>query len=123
MVRFSIRCHSCVPVSPDELERWLEDRVDDIRADAPQGIIRTSRLTQGLPSGDFEIGWLIEVELPDAGHSLCGEWLADTLQEIQRLGLHTTLLMRHDPSGGATRRLGTASVAVGPDAWATEVAS
>jgi hypothetical protein len=98
MVRFSIRCHSCVPVSADELERWLEDQVDDIRADAPQGIIRTSRLRQRLPSGDLEIGWLIEVELPDAAHSRYGEWLAGTLDEIRQLGLHPTLLIPHDPS-------------------------
>ena len=44
MVQLTIRCHPLVPVDADELERWLELEVHDLRADAPQGIIRLSRL-------------------------------------------------------------------------------
>jgi hypothetical protein len=123
MVQFSIRCHSCVPVSPDELESWLEDQVDDIRADAPQAIIRMSRLTQGLPGGDCEIGWLIEVELPDADPPLGWNRVAGTLEEIRLLGLHPTLLMPHNLSSGAIRRGESTPVVGRPAARATEAAS
>jgi len=96
MARFSIRCHSLVPAFPDELERWLEEWVDRLRAELPHGIIRMSRLTQGLPGGDVEIGWLVDLELPDDEPVLARERMAGMLAEIRLLGLHPTLLAPQD---------------------------
>jgi hypothetical protein len=120
MVQFSVRCHSLVPVSPDELEAWLEDRVDQIRVDASHGIIRLSRLTQGLPSGDVEIGWLIEFELPEE-ERVVWDRVRDTLMEIRRLGIHPTLLVPHDQTDRAGRRSQPAVATAEPARRASEV--
>ena len=63
MVQLAIRCLRCVPVSADELEGWLERQVSELRADAPHATVRLSRLMQGQPGADLEIGWLVELEL------------------------------------------------------------
>ena len=65
MLQLAIRCHPCVPVSADELEPWLEKQLDELRADAPHGTLRLSRLTQSAPDTDLEIGWLVELDLPE----------------------------------------------------------
>jgi hypothetical protein len=59
MVQFTVRCHPVVPVATDELERWLELEVHELRAEAPQGTIRLSRLTQTLQGAGLDIGWLL----------------------------------------------------------------
>ena len=89
MVSLAIRCHPRVPVSADELEAWLEQQVTHLRAEAPHGTIRLSRLTQGLPSPN---GWLIEVELDDDEPLLARERLAHVLRDMRLLGLQPTLL-------------------------------
>ena len=89
MVSLAIRCHPRVPVSADELEAWIEQQVTHLRAEAPHGTIRLSRLTQGLPS---PIGWLIEVELDDDEPLLARERLAHVLRDMRLLGLQPTLL-------------------------------
>ena len=97
MVQLAIRCHPCAPVSADELEGWLQREVDELRASAPHGTLRLCRLTQGGPSSDLNIGWLIELELPD-GEPLGGQLLADSLRDMRLLGLQPTLLTRRDGS-------------------------
>ena len=97
MVQIAIRCHPCAPVSADELEGWLDERVDELRAAFPQGTLRLCRLTQGGPSSDLNIGWLIELELAD-GEPLGGQLLADSLRDMRLLGLQPTLLTRRDAS-------------------------
>jgi hypothetical protein len=92
MVRLAIRCHPVVPVSTDELERWLERQVHELRVEAPQGTVRLSRLTQGLPSADLDIGWLLELELPEEEPLLARDRLADALRDMRLLGLQPTLL-------------------------------
>jgi hypothetical protein len=92
MMQLTIRCHPCVPVSTDELEQWLEQQVNEIRAESPQGTVRLSRLTQGLPNVDIDIGWLVELELPDGQPLLTGDRLAATLRDMRLLGLQPTLL-------------------------------
>jgi hypothetical protein len=81
-----------VPVSGDELEGWLERQVGELRAAAPHGIFRLSRLTQGGPSTDLDIGWLVELELADDEPLLGGQLLADSLRDMRLLGLQPTLL-------------------------------
>jgi hypothetical protein len=96
MVQLAISCHPCVPVSPDELERWLEQQVDELRAEAPHATVRLSRLTQGGPSTDLCIGWLVELELAEGEPLLRGRRLADSLRDMRLLGLQPTLLAPHD---------------------------
>jgi hypothetical protein len=98
MLQLAIRCHPCVPVSADELEPWLEQQLDELRVDAPHGTLRLSRLTQGAPDLDLEIGWLVELELPEAAALLTGHRLSDALRDMRLLGLQPTLLAP-DPTG------------------------
>jgi hypothetical protein len=97
MVQLAIRCHPCAPVSLDELERWLERHVGELRAAAPQATFRLSRLTQGGPSADLDIGWLVELELADGEPLLADERLANSLRDMRLLGLEPTLLTPHEP--------------------------
>ena len=96
MVQLAIRCQPCVPVSADELQAWLELEVHVLRKAAPRGTVRLSRLTQGGPSADLEIGWLVELELDDEEPLLAGHRLADALRDMRLLGLQPTLLAPHD---------------------------
>jgi hypothetical protein len=89
-----IRCQPRVPVSPDELEGWLELEVKDIRAQAPQATVRLSRLTQGGCDSQLDIGWLIELELDQDAPLLAGDRLAQALRDMRLLGLQPTLFTR-----------------------------
>ena len=92
MVQLAIRCQPRVPVSADELEDWLERQARDLRAAAPCGTVRLSRLTQGGPSSDLHIGWLLELELGEEEPLLTGDRLGDALRDMRLLGLQPTLL-------------------------------
>jgi hypothetical protein len=93
MVQLAIRCHPCVPVAAEELERWLERQAHDLRAEAPQATVRLSRLTQGRPGADhLDVGWLVELELDEGEPLLAGHGLADALRDMRLLGLQPTLL-------------------------------
>jgi hypothetical protein len=92
MVQIAIRCHPRVPVPADELQGWLERQVHDLRAEAPYATVRLSRLTQGGPSVDLDIGWLVELELGEGEPLLTGHRLADALRDMRLLGLQPTLL-------------------------------
>jgi hypothetical protein len=96
MVQLAIRCHPRVPVSADELEGWLERQVDELRADAPRGIVRLSRLTQGRLDKGLDVGWLIELELDEREPLLAGDRLAEALRDMRLLGLQPTLLAPRD---------------------------
>jgi hypothetical protein len=102
MVQLTIRCHPRVPVSADELEQWLEQEVDGLRAKAPEGIIRLSRLTQELPSSEVSIGWLLELELPDEDPVLTDDRLAEALRDMRLLGLQATLLAPVEANGAGS---------------------
>jgi hypothetical protein len=92
MAQFAIRCHPCAPVAADELGRWLERQVNELRTEAPHGTIRLSRLTQGPLRADLYTGWLIELDLPDGEPLLTGDRLAHALTDMRLLGLQPTLL-------------------------------
>ena len=92
MVQLAIRCHACVPVSVDEMDGWLERQVAELRAEAPEATVRLSRLTQGGPSSDLQIGWLVELELAEGEPLLGGQRLAESLRDMRLLGLQPTLL-------------------------------
>jgi hypothetical protein len=92
MVELAIRCHPCVPVSADELEGWLEQQLAELRATAPQGIVRLSRLTQERPDTNIVIGWLIELELHPSEAPLTRERLGEALRDMRLLGLQPQVL-------------------------------
>jgi hypothetical protein len=97
MVQVAIRCHPRVPVAMDELGTWLECEIDGLRAEAQGGTVRISSLTQHLPSTEIEIGWLVELELPE-GAPLLQDWrLSSVLRDMRLLGLTPTLLIRQPP--------------------------
>src|SRR5918999_664040 len=96
MVELAIRCHPRVPVSAHELEHWLEQQVHDLRFEAPQATVRLSRLTQGAPGTDLEIGWLVEPELAEDEPLLAGHRLADALRDMWLPRLQPTLLAPRD---------------------------
>jgi hypothetical protein len=97
MSQIAIRCHPCVPASRAELYDWLEEQVGDLRAYAPEGTIRLSSLTQARPTGELDIGWLVELDLPDGESFLCGARCAALLRDLQLLGLQPTVLTALDP--------------------------
>jgi hypothetical protein len=92
MVQVAIRCQPSVPVSAHELERWLEQQVSELRAEARHATVRLSRLTQGRAGADLEVGWLVELELAEGEQLLAGHRLADALRDMRLLGLEPTLL-------------------------------
>jgi hypothetical protein len=92
MVQLAIRCHPRVAVSADELERWLEQQVNELRAEAPHATVRLSRLTPGRPGADLDVGWLVELELAEGEPLLAGHRLGDALRDMRLLGLQPTLL-------------------------------
>ena len=96
MVQLAIRCHPCAPVALDELERWLERHLGELRAAAPHATLRLSRLTQGGPSADLDIGWLVELELAEGEPLLGDERLANSLRDMRLLGLEPTVLAPHE---------------------------
>jgi hypothetical protein len=98
MVQITIRCHPLVPISSDELERWLEQQVGALRAEIPQGTIRLSRLRQGLPNSEVDIGWLLELELSEEDPLLERNRLTEALRDMRLLGLQPTLLAPLDLS-------------------------
>jgi hypothetical protein len=101
MFQFAIRCHPSVPVAADELEQWLDQQVADLRAMAPEGTIRSSRLTQGLPSGDIDVGWLLELELSDRERHLIDDRLTEAVRDMQLLGFQPTVLVPLEASDPA----------------------
>ena len=92
VIQLGIRCQPCLPLSEAELEHWLERQVHELRAAAPHGTVRLSRLMQGAPSADVKIGWLVELELRDGERLVAGQRLADALRDMRLLGLQPTLL-------------------------------
>ena len=96
MRSLAIRGCSCTPASNAELTDWLRGRVEELRAAAPEMLIRLSRLAQDLPDATIDDGWLIEVELPpdrqhpdsDSVRSL----IEETLGDMRILGLSPTVL-------------------------------
>jgi hypothetical protein len=99
MVQLAIRCHSSAPAAPEELEIWLEEKIDELRAAAPNATVRLSRLTQSRPDDELDGGWLVELELADGEPLLLSRRLADAVRDMRLLGLHPTLLA---PRGAAT---------------------
>jgi hypothetical protein len=96
MVKFAIRCQRAVPTDTDELDRWLEQRMRQLRGDAPTGTLRVSRLNQGMPGGPVDIGWLLEFELPESELPLIDDRLSAAVTDMRLLGFQPTVLAPAD---------------------------
>src|SRR5687768_15641581 len=90
--QFAIRCAPRVPVDSEDLEHRLEQELEGLRRESPQGTIRLSRLTQALPTTDLSIGWLIEFDLPEDQHLFGLDRLEAVLRDLRLLGFQPTLL-------------------------------
>jgi hypothetical protein len=91
-VQLALRCLPRIPVAAEEVEHWLEHELEELRRHLPQGTIRLSRLMQALPTADVGIGWLIELELPEAQPLPRWYSVASVLRDLRLLGLQPTLL-------------------------------
>ena len=92
VVELAIRCHPCVPVPAEELEVWIERQLVELRATAPNGMVRLSRLAQGLPTAELAGGWLVELALDPDEASLTRERLGVVLRDMRLLGLNPQVL-------------------------------
>ena len=92
VVELAIRVHPSVPVPDEELEVWIERQLVDLRATAPNGIVRLLRLTQSLPSTEIGGGWLIELALDPDEAPLTSERLGEVLRDMRLLGLDPHVL-------------------------------
>ena len=96
MIKLAILCHPCTPAPVGDLEDWLEAQLDQLRKAAPHGIIHLSRLAQELPDTEIEVGWLVELELPEEsvllGRDGVADALADLVTDMRFLGLQPRIL-------------------------------
>jgi hypothetical protein len=72
-----------------------------LRAEAPHGTVRVSRLTQELPGVEIGIGWLLELELRERAPLLTPDSLAEVLTDTRLLALQPTLLALRDAGTNA----------------------
>jgi hypothetical protein len=104
MARITIRCHPLTPAPHDDLEVWLEERTAHLRDTHPRAIIRLSRLSQDLPTGELAIGWVLELDSGDIsrsnGDTDLADALSDTVTDMRLLGLQPTALAPLDPDAG-----------------------
>jgi hypothetical protein len=112
VVQLAIRCQPTTPISADELEGWLELEMHELRAAVPRATVRLSRLTQGGPKADLDIGWLVELEVAESERLLGEERLADAIRDMRLLGLEPKLLV---PLGTNEARNGNTAAGGGKD--------
>ena len=92
MDRFAIHCHPCSPIAAGEVDIWLGVQVDALRAASPGATLRLFQLTQALPTGDTELGWLIEVDAAGGAAPFDRDQLERLLRDMRLLGLQPTVL-------------------------------
>src|SRR5687767_6292486 len=92
MHQLAIRCHPRSPVTTSEVDDWLHTEVERLRDQAPHAALRLLRLDQACPSGEAEVGWLIELDAAGGAPPLDEEALAQILRDLRLLGLQPTLL-------------------------------
>jgi hypothetical protein len=97
MPQIAIRCHRCAPLAADQVEQWLADELERLRDDAPTAVLRLLRLKQQAPTGEVEIGWLIELDAASGAPKFDGETLAPVVRDLRLLGLQPTVLQEKQP--------------------------
>ena len=91
MSQLAIRCHPYTPVPTDEVDEWLRAEVEGLREQAPHAALRVLRLSQAQPTGDADVGWLIELDPAGGEPPLDDDGLARILRDLRLLGLQPTL--------------------------------
>ena len=80
------------PVSPRRIQRWVEEQVDGLRAQASAGGVRLGRLVPSSPSRGGD--WLIAVDRGDRDDALEDDIaLAMILTDMAILGLRPRLFV------------------------------
>jgi hypothetical protein len=92
MRQLAIRCHPYAPTATDELEQWLGEEVERLRASAPRAVLRLLRLSQRVPTGEAGVGWMIELDVANGEDALDEDSLASVLRDMRLLGLQPTVL-------------------------------
>jgi hypothetical protein len=92
MHQLAIRCHPFTPVSSDDVDAWLQEELARLRERAPHAALRLLRLRQALPTGEADVGWLIELDPAGGEPPLDEDELAQVLRDLRLLGLQPTLL-------------------------------
>ena len=92
MRQLAIRCQPPGPVPKKEVEHWLEDEVERLRAGTPHASFRVHRITATEMTESAGIGWLIELDATCGGEPLDGERVDAVLRDLRLLGLGPTLL-------------------------------
>jgi hypothetical protein len=96
MLHLAIRTHPSFPVDAHDLEDWLERQLEELRAAAPRATVRLVRLTQHLPNTAVDIGWLLELDLPDSERIATERQLQELLTDMRLLGFEPTVLLPHE---------------------------
>lgn len=92
MNQLSIRCHLCSPVITAEVDEWLREEVERLRENAPHAALRVLRLSEALPAGKIDAGWLIEVDAAGGEPPLDADGLTHVVRDLRMLGLQPTVL-------------------------------
>ena len=92
MERLAIRYTPCAPVDTAEVEQWLEETVDRLRASGPHAVLRLLHLSQTAPAGDIGIGWLLEIDSACCGDEPFDDLLDSLVGDARLLGLQPTVL-------------------------------
>jgi hypothetical protein len=99
MDQLAIRCHASSPVVSAEVDEWLREEVERLRENAPHAALRLLRLSQAVPAGKVDVGWLIEVDSVGGEPPLDADGLTHVVRDLRMLGLQPTVL--HPAEGGA----------------------
>lgn len=101
MAKLTIRCHPLTPADHRELETWLQEQAGQIRRAHAGAMVRLSRLTQDLPSGELGIGWVLELDLGEDLASIGKELafaLDEAIRDMRLLGLQPLTLAPLEPT-------------------------
>lgn len=102
MVKLAILCHPCTATPCGDLEDWLEGQLERLRDASPQGIIRLARPDQELADPETEVGWVVELGLPEDSILLDGDGVAGSLAnfitDMRFLGLQPKILTQDEPA-------------------------
>jgi hypothetical protein len=91
MSQLAIRCQPPTFVPTREVEQWLEDEVERLRAGSPHASFRLHRITTTETTENIGTGWLIELD-STTGDLLDRELVDAVLRDFRLLGLRPTLL-------------------------------
>ena len=91
MRRLAIHCQPASAIATQEVERWLEQEVQRLRAGTHHASVHLHRITATGSSGDVGTGWLIELDAT-SGDPLDRERVDVVLRDLRLLGLRPTLL-------------------------------